>query len=357
MDKYQKFNLSLKDDFSEILNNTKYLWKNLKNNNIFFTGCTGFFGYWILKTFTTANKKFKLNSKGYVLTREKKFKKSKIYKLCNDKSLFFCYGDIRNFKFPKKKFKYIIHGATTSAQETFLKQDPTEKANIIIDGTKNIIQFAKKSSCKKILYLSSGAVYGNQSVKIKKINETSSSAPITSDRNYDLNVLGTTKRAAELYLFLNSQKKYFEASVARCFSFIGPLIPLNVHYAIGNFLRNSINNETIKIKGDGKAIRSYMYVTDLTIWLYHILFKGKDSQIYNVGSEEKVSILELAKMIKKISKNQKKIIIKRSKHSSNKSLYVPSTKKIRDELKVKQKVYLKSAIKKTFDSIVSLKFF
>ena len=53
MDKYQKFNVSLKDDFSEILNNTKYLWKNLKNNNIFFTGCTGFFGYWILKTFTT----------------------------------------------------------------------------------------------------------------------------------------------------------------------------------------------------------------------------------------------------------------------------------------------------------------
>ena len=76
-DKYDKFNNSLNSDFENIIKDTSKLWKNLKNKNIFLTGCTGFFGYWILRTFVIANKKFKLNSKAYVLTRNKSFKKDK----------------------------------------------------------------------------------------------------------------------------------------------------------------------------------------------------------------------------------------------------------------------------------------
>ena len=351
-DKYDKFNNSLNSDFENIIKDTSKLWKNLKNKNIFLTGCTGFFGYWILRTFVIANKKFKLNSKAYVLTRNKSFKKDKIYKLCNDKSIFFHVGDIRNFKFPKKKFEYIIHGATTSAYETFKNQSPLEKASVIIDGTKNILNFAKKCSCKKFLYLSSGAVYHIKSSSKKKFLETS---PLTQIKD-DNNVLGRAKRIAELQINLQSNKKYFKTNIARCFSFVGPLLPLNIHYALGNFLKNSISNKSIQIKSDGKSIRSYMYVTDLIVWLFHIFFNGKNSEIYNIGSENKISILNLAKLVKKTLNNKKKISYKKSNLSFIKSTYVPSTLKIRKELKMHQKINLNEAIQKTFNNIKDNRF-
>ncbi len=76
-------------------------------------------------------------------------------------------GDIRNFKFFKKNIDIIIHGATTSAHETFKRQDPNEKISVLVEGTKRILNFAKFSNCKKILFISSGVVYGNRDKKIK----------------------------------------------------------------------------------------------------------------------------------------------------------------------------------------------
>ena len=102
-EKYHKYNDSLKSDFLNIFDQTNHLWKDVKNKKIFLTGCTGFFGYWILRSFIKANKDLKLNSKIFVLTRKKNIKKSNIFKLCNDKAINFYIGDIRNFKYPKEK--------------------------------------------------------------------------------------------------------------------------------------------------------------------------------------------------------------------------------------------------------------
>ncbi len=347
-DYYKKFNESLEKDFSLIHKDTKNIWKNLKNKNIFLTGCTGFFGYWILRSFSIANKKLKLNSIAYVLTRKKNYKKSLIYKLCKDSSIKFYKGDIRSFKYPKKKFHYIIHGATTSAKETFNQQDPLIKSNIIVEGTKHVLEFARKNSCKNFLYLSSGAVYGMSYHKKLKVDEKSLSAPLTVDKNFDLNSLGNSKRVSEMLVSIYSEKKYFKTSIARCFSFIGPLIPLDIHYAIGNFLKKAIFKKSIKINSDGSALRSYLYMSDLTTWLIKILFKGKNNEIYNIGSENMISIKNLAILVNKITKNNKKIITTKKQ---NKTVYVPSNYKIKKYLKVKQRVKLKDAILKTYNNI------
>ena len=352
LNKYQKFNDSLNSDFIEIFNDTKNLWKKIKNQNIFLTGCTGFFGYWILKSFSIANKKLKLKATAYVLTRQKNIKKSLIYKLCKDPSIVFYNGDIRNFKYPKKKFKFIIHGATTSARETFENQDPLVKANTIIEGTKYILEFAKSSFCKNFMYLSSGAVYGNYSPSNEKVTDKSLSAPLTNDKNFNLNALGNSKRISELLVSIYSDKKYFNTKIARCFSFIGPFIPLDIHYAVGNFLKRSVLKKPIKINSDGSALRSYMYMSDLTTWLITILFSGKNNEIYNVGSEDKINIMNLAKLINRLTKNNNKIQYNKIKR---KTVYIPSNKKIRKELKVKQKIKLNEAILKTYNNIINNK--
>ena len=166
-----KFNKSLNEDFNEILTRTKNIWLKNRNKNFFLTGCTGFFGYWLVRTFIEADKKYNLNINLYILTRKKKNLINKFFK---NKIINFIIGDIRNFKYPKKKIDFIIHGATTSAKETFNKQDPLKKFSIMVDGTNNILNFTKINKCKRFLYLSSGSVYGNQfksNIKIKEIND------------------------------------------------------------------------------------------------------------------------------------------------------------------------------------------
>ena len=100
-----------------------------------------------------------------------------------------------------------------------------------------------------------------------------------------------------------------DASIARCFSFVGPGLPTDLHYAIGNFVSSAVNGEDIIIKGDGSNIRSYMYLGDMVSWLMRILFMGKQGEDYNVGSDEKISVLELAKIVKNTLKTTSKIVV------------------------------------------------
>ncbi len=187
-----------------------------------------------------------------------------------------------------------------------------------MDGTRHILNFAKKCKCKKFLYLSSGAVYGYQPPNMKKITEDSVMAPKTNNKDFDNSALGQSKRMAELLVTIYSQKNYFKTNIARCFSFVGPLIPLDIHYAIGNFLKNAILQQSTYIKSDGQAVRSYMYMTDLTTWIWKILFKGKNSESYNVGSEEEIKIKDIAKLINKLAVNEKKIIYRKKNNKKKK---------------------------------------
>ena len=134
-------------------------------------------------------------------------------------------------------------------------------------------------------------------------------APYTTDDNFDHSVLGESKRISELLTTIYSKKYSFESKIARCFSFVGPYIPLNIHYAIGNFMRDALKGGPININSDGTSLRSYLYTSDLIVWLWTILFKGKNNEIYNVGSEEAISILKLAKMISNLSNNNIEINI------------------------------------------------
>jgi|TARA_B100000929_G_C15509821_1_gene419927 dTDP-glucose 4,6-dehydratase len=329
--KYFNFNKSLDQDFENIYISTRYLWKNFKRKKIFITGGTGFFGYWLIRSFIYANEKLKLNSKIYVLTRKKNIKKSLIYKLCANRNVFFHVGDIRNFKKIEKKFDYIIHGATTSARETFKEQSPKEKIDIIVNGTKYILDHAVRNKSRNFLYISSGSVYGN-------------------NNNLDLNILGQSKLIAEGLVSNYSKKSLLNTKTARCFSFVGPLIPLDIHYAIGNFLKRSVMKQSIVLNSNGKSLRSYMYMSDLTIWLWTMLFKGKNNQIYNLGSDKPISILNLAKLINKLTINNKKIKFKKNKENFINN-YIPSVSKTKKTLGLKIRIPLNQAIQKTFVNI------
>jgi dTDP-glucose 4,6-dehydratase len=210
---------------------------------------------------------------------------------------------------------------------------------------RRVLDFSIQCEADKILYVSSGAVYGKQPSSILHISEDYTGAP-------DLTLLNSAyaegKRSAEMLCALYSSKYDLSIKIARCFAFVGPYLQLDENFAIGNFISSLLKNQNIVIHGDGTPIRSYMYVSDLVMWLTTILIKGKDCYPYNVGSEEEISIENLAKTIAGFSKKPLAVEIKTRKTNSYEiDKYVPSTQRARKELGLKQRVSLNDGILKT----------
>ncbi len=335
-------------EFKRVLVLPKSLLDEIRNIQIFLTGGTGFFGKWFLESILWLNNEHSLNITATILTRNpEKFLKS-YPKFSNKKSsLKFLKGDVRNFKYPDENYTHIIHGATTNAEETFIGQDPLIKFDTIVQGTRHILNLAEKCRVSRFLYISSGIAYGKQPSEISHLKEEYSGGPLTNDTNFDVSVLSEGKRTAELLTTIYQQKFGFNACIARCFSFVGPGLPLDIHYAAGNFIRDAINGQSIHIKGDGSPLRSYMYIADLIKWLWVILFMGKQGEIYNVGSDEQIMIKDLANIIASFFQPKPKIKIDHKKINSSKNIYVPDINKAKNELKLQLYTTLNDSIYNT----------
>ncbi len=336
-------------DLEYILAATEQLWEELRGKRIFITGGTGFFGRWLLKSFAKANTNYNLNAEAVVLTRDPNSFKSISPHLASNSAIKLHVGDIKDFVFPDGEFSHVLHLAATSAQETFNNRDLLEKFDTLVGGTRRVLDFAVSRGAKKFLYTSSGVVYGKQPEGLTHIPEDYNGAPDPIDMK-TLSAWGTSKRTAEFICAYYAAKHNIEVKIARCFTFIGPGLPLDIHYAIGNFIRDGMKGGPIKIQGDGAPIRSYQYISDLTVWLWTILFKGEKTRPYNVGSEEAVSIGELAEIVAKTFPQRIEVeIAKSADPNASVDRYVPSTRRACEELNLKQTVDLKEAIRRTIE--------
>lgn len=332
----------LAEDLDHILKHTGDIWENLKGQRIFITGGTGFLGSWLLESFAWANDRLNLNATAVVLSRNPDLFASKAPHLASHPSIRFHRGDVRSFKFPKESFSHIIHSATAVST---LNQNPIEELDIIIQGTKHTLEFARHCGAKNFLLTSSGAVYGNP---------PETATPISENYQGELNVLapnafyGEGKRIAEILCLLWAKEHGLEAKIARCFVFQGPYLPLDAHFAVGNFIRDSLKGGPIIISGDGLSCRSYLYAADLTIWLWIILFRGISGRPYNVGSEKKVTIRELAETISSQFKNKIEVkVLGKSTQNSRSHNYLPQIHRAKEELKLSEHISLDEGLRRT----------
>lgn len=333
----------LQEDLDHVLLHTKPLWSDVKGKTIFITGGTGFFGKWLLNSFVYINNKLSLNNKLIVLTRNATSFRENNPQLKSLNNIQFLDGDIRNFDFPFEHIDYIIHAAT-EASVTLNANNPFLMYETIVEGTKRILELGKVKNVAAILHTSSGAVYGKQPSAISHISEDYTGSP----NIYDLNAAyAEGKRVAEMMAYMYDNKFKVPSKIARCFAFVGPYLPLDTHFAIGNFINDALNNRDIFVNGDGTPYRSYLYSSDLTIWLWTILFKGQSSQPYNVGSDEELTIEQLAtKIANHSSISNVKISLPNNKTMSP-NRYIPSIEKAKRELGLNVKVHLDEAISKT----------
>ena len=253
-----------------------------------------------------------------------------------------------------KKFKIIKINSNILTIKSLPKADYVIYAAILKNykndhkAVKNYLNLAKKIHLKsKILYISSGAVYGKQPETYKgfKENYLQFNNKIFFKKSYKKEYSEIKLKNEKL--FQQFGKAGAKVSIARCFSFVGPDLPLNTNYVIGNIINNILRNENIIIKANYKIIRSYMYSDDLVRWLLKILDHSNNlCPIFNVGSDNKVSIHKIADVLAK----KYNLEISSSKISSKKiDNYIPNINKARKELNLNINNNSLEAIQKTIN--------
>lgn len=197
-------------------------------------------------------------------------------------------GDIIDFAYPEGRFDYVFHFATASSAE--VGAGGTVAIIRTLRGTERVLQFSATGRVKRLLFASSGAVYGPQPADLCQIPEDCCMAPEPVD---SVSTYGNMKRIGER-LCLDSG---IDCVISRGFAFVGPYLPLTGKFAVGSFLRDAVKGGPISIQGDGTQVRSYLYAADLAVWLLSILALGGSGKAYNVGSDAPISLRELAECI------------------------------------------------------------
>ncbi len=298
----------------------------LAGQRLFVTGGTGFFGLWILSALRV------LNNRGVtvqvcVLSRDPVAFLARHPQFRDQPWLSFIAGDIRDFEIPTRSFDLLLHAATETSMLAHAAE--AKMFGDIVLGTQRALQLARACNVRRALLVSSGAVYGSQSPQLTHQPDDSVTAcdPWAPGSAY-----GEGKRVMELLGAILQRETGIECLSARCFAFCGPGLPIDAHFAIGNFIRDALEGKPITVNGDGTQRRSYLYGADLAIWLLGLMVRGKAGLSYNVGSDEALTIGELAYLVRDLLAPGKSVTLMQAPGLSKTSgtSYVPDISRARE---------------------------
>lgn len=307
------------------------------------TGGTGFFGKALLRRHLLLADSASLQIT--VLSRDPEQFLAVYPEFREDSSIKFLKSDIQQRdSLPwGHNFTHVIHAATDSTIGPSLT--PLHRYDQIVDGTRNILDLSVATGASRFLLTSSGAIYGSQPAELAAIPEEWPGSPPLAELS---TAYGQAKRAAEHLCALFGEQHGLETVVARCFAFVGPDLPFNVHFAIGNFISDALTADAITIAGDGTPLRTYLDQIDLAHWLLTLLEHGRPAQAYNVGSDEVISIAALAHLVRDILAPEKPVhILGQSEPGAARNRYVPDIRKAQQQLGLSVTVPLAEAIRRT----------
>lgn len=315
----------------------------LDGKTILVSGATGFFGMWMLALFRWLHDERKQQFRVLAISRDPQSFEQKHSWIAGAPWLKWVTGDIREFAFPDEPIDYAIHAATDTSAAA--GRSPRVLLESIVGGTRHMLDCAAECDAKRVLLVSSGGAYGGQATDMPRLVETSHTGPSTMDVG---SAYGEGKRMMELLGAIHAHETACEVVSARCFAFVGAGLPLDGHFAIGNFIRDALDKEQIVIRGDGKGVRSYLYAADLAAWLITLLLKGGNREVYNVGSDAEVTIGDLARTVIATLAPSKEVVIEGAASGPGAgNRYIPSINRAREQLGLDAWTSLPLAIERT----------
>jgi dTDP-glucose 4,6-dehydratase len=336
----------LSEDLDHILRHTEDLWADVRGARIFITGGTGFVGAWLLESLLWANRRLDLGMRCTVLTRDPAAFERRMPHLACDEAVTPLAGYATSFEFPKGAFPLMVHAAT----ERYIPAAPDRPFSTFaadIDATMRVLELAERCGVRRMLFTSSGAVYGKQPAGLTHVPEDYQGAPSTCDVR---SAYAQAKRACEFLCCSAAQARGFDVSIARLFTFVGPYLPLDENYAVGNFLRDVLAGAPIGVAGDGTPYRSYLYAADLAIWLWTMLLRAPSGVPFNVGSPHEITIAGLARRVAGVTSPGTEIRVAGTPTpGAAPQRYVPDTARAGLQLGLRAWISLEDGIRRTFD--------
>ena len=315
----------------------------LEGARIFVTGGTGFIGTWLVEALLAADRELGLRLGLTLLTRDSSGYRHRSPHVAGDGRVTLLEGDVRMFT-ESEPHDFVIHAATpTSAART-----PAERSALyanIVHGMERVLEVASAWGCPRLLFTSSGAVYGRQPPDLLRVSEDHPSGPdpLSTEMTYH-----EGKRAAELQGALSTEAAQVDVVVARLFAFVGPLLPIDAHFAVGNFIRDALAGGPVVVEGDGSPFRSYQYAADLVVWMLALLVRGEPGRAYNVGSQDAISIADLADLVARVVGDGVAVDVRGTPVDGQPAeRYIPDCQRAEVELHVRNSVPLAEALART----------
>ena len=258
----------------------------LEGSNILITGATGLIGGSLVDVLMNNH------CQVYALGRNEERAKKRFADYWNSDSFHFIKGDVTKPLSCNINFDFIIHAAS-NASPNFFKEKPVEVITSNIIGTQNLMEYGLSHGMKRMLFVSSGEIYGEGSGKEFVETDSGYVDCATSRACYP-----SSKRAAETLCVSYAAEYGADVVIARPCHTYGPFFSESDNRVYAQFIRNVLNGEDIVLKSKGEQYRSWIYVVDCVGALLTVLCQGKCGEAYNVADEKsEISIRDLAELI------------------------------------------------------------
>lgn len=290
--------MAYKDDIKAVAS-LDLPWDKLSGSNILITGATGLIGSCLVKVLLSRqNKDYNV----YATGRNEIRAKERFKEFADDPAFHFFKYDVMKPLEGDESFQYIIHAAS-NASPNFFATKPVEIIKANINGLSNLIEYGIKHDLKRILYVSTGEVYGEGDGRTFTEDYSGYVNPMSPRSCYP-----SSKRAAETLCVSYGVEYGIDSVIARPCHIYGPNFTESDNRVYAQFIRNVLEGKDIIMKSTGEQFRSWCYVVDCVSAIIHILLKGENGQAYNIADENSnITIRELAEMIAEIG--GKKVVI------------------------------------------------
>ena len=312
----------LDSDLEEIFQRTKEESNHLKNTRILILGGTGFLGSWLVESLLYINKRNRLKLQVTAPARNPK----KLAYLQDSSLTIIPHSFGSNALTPKgESYDFVFHALTPTVE--------TDLSPVLGITNKLLDEIQSWKSPPRFVHLSSGAVYPST---------VTLNGPIIEQEAYSLSELslyGKLKLAIEQRVQIGTKEGLINGVNPRLFAFTGPRLPLDAHFAIGNFMRQGLLGEDIEVKGNSRTMRSYMHPVDAIVWILKCGISNLSS-IFHIGSNSALTMEEIASHVARLFETG----VKLTSENHTISRYVPETIKTQHLLNVKQEIGIENAL-------------
>lgn len=291
----------LAEDFRRIINSS-LPWDRLKNASILITGATGMLPSYVALALLWYREQHPESGISItVLVRNLESARKRFTKYWDQGYFRVTQADVCQSILTSAKFDYIIHGASPADPRKFAT-DPTGVFLANILGTYHVLELARRSSSRGVLFMSSGEIYGHLPATLERVQEDVYG---TLDHLAIRSCYAEGKRAGETLCALYANQYQLPVKIVRISHTFGPTMDIDHDSRVfAEFVKCVIDRQNIQMKSDGSAVRPFCYLSDAMEAMLLVLLLGESGQAYNLCGDEYYSVLELAGMLCGLFRNE-----------------------------------------------------